>query len=62
MAQSEQPLDLSRLMPSPERAETIRAAIQNTNGSRLAPIKAALGDDYSYEEIRLVKLTMADAP
>jgi uncharacterized protein YpbB len=61
MAQSDPPLDLSSLMPAPDRAETIKAAIRMAKGSRLAPIKRSLGDDYSYEEIRLVKLSIENA-
>jgi len=60
MAQSEPPLDLSSLMPSPDRTEAIKAAIEGVDGERLAPIKESLGNDYTYEEIRLVKMAMED--
>ena len=60
MAQSEPPLDLSSLMPSPDRTEAIKAAIEGVDGERFAPIKEALGTDYTYEEIRLVKMAMED--
>ena len=60
MAQGEPPLDLSSLMPTAERAEAIKIAIKGVDGDRLAPIKEALGADYTYEEIRLVKMTMED--
>ncbi|NQW17291.1 MAG: DNA helicase RecQ [Chloroflexi bacterium] len=62
MAQAEPPLDLSSIMPSAEKAKAIKAAIESVDGDRLAPIKEALGADYTYEEIRLVKLTMEVAP
>jgi len=62
MAQAEPPLDLSTLMPTPERAEAIKVAIKAVDGDRLAPIKEALGAGYTYEEIRLVKMTMEDVP
>jgi ATP-dependent DNA helicase RecQ len=62
MAQAEPPLDLSSLMPTPERAKLIKVAIRGVEGDRLAPVKEELGADYTYEEIRLVKMTMEDAP
>ncbi len=49
-------------MPTPERAEAIKVAIKGVDGERLAPIKEALGADYTYEEIRLVKMSMEDVP
>jgi ATP-dependent DNA helicase RecQ len=62
MAQGNPPLDLSSLMPSPERAEAIKDAVRGVDGERLAPVKEALGAEFTYEEIRLVKMTMEDAP
>ena len=47
-------MDLRPLMPPPERFENIRAAFEETGGSFLSPVKEILGDDYSYDEIRLV--------
>ena len=41
-------------MPPPERFETIRAAFEQSGGTFLSPVKEILGDDYSYDEIRLV--------
>ena len=48
-------IDLQPLLP-PERFERIRNALKQTSGSSLSPAKEILGDDYSYEEIRLVWL------
>ena len=48
-------IDLRRLLP-PERFERIRPVLERTNSIQLAPAKKILGDDYSYEEIRLVWL------
>lgn len=40
---------------SPDRQATIRAAIDTVGGDRLSEIRHHLGDDYSYNEIRLVR-------
>jgi ATP-dependent DNA helicase RecQ len=48
--------DLERLMPAPERTEVIRAALQSEGSGYLNPVKEKLGHDYSYEEIRMVRL------
>ncbi len=56
LIQSGDKLDLSRLMPSQERIDSVRAAFAQTGGNLLSPVKAILGDEYSYDEIRLVKL------
>ena len=58
IGRSDPGFDLSRLMPSPDRAETISAALRSHENGRLTPVKEALGDDYSYGEIRLVRLQM----
>jgi len=50
--------DLERLMPSPDRFELIEAALRAEGSGYLAPVKETLGDDYSYEEIRMVRLQM----
>jgi len=50
--------DLERLMPSPDRVELIGAALRAEGSGYLAPVKETLGDDYSYEEIRMVRLQM----
>ena len=55
---SDEQLDLRPLMPSPERFEKIKAAFEETGGTLLTEVsysvKEILGDDYSYDEIRLV--------
>ena len=52
-------VDLSRLLPSPERVARIRGALQTVGDERLAPAKELLGDDFSYEEIRLVRVAFS---
>ena len=41
-------------MPPTERFENIRKAFEQSGGTLLSPVKEILGDDYSYDEIRLV--------
>jgi ATP-dependent DNA helicase RecQ len=56
LIQSGEQLDLSPLMPPQERFDAIRAAFVESGGTFLSPVKEILGDDYSYDEIRLVWL------
>ena len=56
LIRSGEQLDLRPLMPAPERFEKIRTAFEETDGTLLSPVKEILGDDYSYDEIRLVSL------
>ncbi len=58
LLESGETIDVHRLI-SPERYDVIAAAIQQTGGVLLRPVKDALGDGYSYEEIRLVRATIA---
>ncbi|MCZ0940630.1 MAG: RecQ family ATP-dependent DNA helicase [Caldilineaceae bacterium] len=48
-------IDLRSLLP-PDRFEKIRSAFKRTGSARISPIKDILGDDYSYEESRVVQL------
>ncbi len=47
-------IDVQSLLP-PGHFETIVDALQQIEGDALKPVKEYLGDDYFYEEIRLVK-------
>lgn len=51
-------LDLSPLMPCKERFETITAAFAQSGSGFFSPVKEILGDDYTYDEIRLVWLSL----
>jgi ATP-dependent DNA helicase RecQ len=53
-----QELDLDYLMPPPERFNKIRAAFQEAGSELLAPVHNLLGEGFSYEEIRLVRLRL----
>ena len=48
-------IDLRPLLP-PDRFEKIRTAFKETGGTLISPVKDILGDDYSYEESRVVQL------
>ena len=50
-------IDLRHLLP-PDRFEKIRSAFKQTGSARISPIKDILGDDYSYEESRVVQLCL----
>lgn len=56
LARAGEELGLDYLMPPPERFSRIRAAFQETGSQLLAPVRELLGEDFSYEEIRLVRL------
>ncbi|MEE8487973.1 MAG: helix-turn-helix domain-containing protein, partial [Gemmatimonadota bacterium] len=58
IARSDPEFDLGPLMPSPDRAETISTALRTHENGFLSPVKEALGDEYSYGEIRMVRLHM----
>jgi ATP-dependent DNA helicase RecQ len=50
-------VNLDRIV-SPDRAIAIAQAINTVGAERLTPIKVELGDDYSYEEIKLVRANL----
>ena len=54
-------VDLDRIV-SPDRAVTIEQAIAIVGAERLTPIKEQLGDDYNYEEIKLVRARLRNQP
>ncbi len=47
-------LDLAALV-SPERYRVIAEVLSQVGDERLKPAKEVLGDEYSYEEIRIVR-------
>ena len=50
-------IDVKALIP-PGHFETIVDALQQLGGETLKPVKEFLGDEYFYEEIRLVRAQM----
>jgi len=51
-------LDLEHLMPSDDRRTKIEAAFKEMGEARLTPVRDALGDDYTWEELAVVRLAM----
>ena len=49
-------LDVDHLMPDGERVAKIRSAFESASTHTLSPVKALLGDEFSFEEIQLVRL------
>lgn len=49
-------LDISHLKPTGERFEIIIQTFRQTKKSLLSPVKMLLGDEYSYDEIKLARL------
>lgn len=58
LIQTGEQLDLLPLMPPQERFDKIRDAFTESGGTFLSPVKEILGEDYTYDEIRLVWLYM----
>ncbi|MCY4409510.1 MAG: DNA helicase RecQ [Caldilineaceae bacterium] len=58
LIKSGEQMDLRSLMPPQERFDTIRGAFSESGGTFFSPVKEILGDDFSYDEIRLVWLYM----
>jgi ATP-dependent DNA helicase RecQ len=54
LIETNQPVDLNRFVP-PERQTIIFAAIEKVGADALKPIKEHLGEEFTYEEIRLVR-------
>lgn len=54
LIEMKQPVDLNRLV-SPERQKSIFKAIQSIGADSLRSLREHLGEDFSYEEIRLVR-------
>ncbi len=51
-------IDLDHLMPSDVRRSRIEAAFKELGEARLTPVRDALGDDYTWEELAVVRLAM----
>ena len=59
LVQTGENLDLRAHLPPPDRAMRIQDAFHRVGDNRLTPVKEMLGDDYSYDEIRLVRAFMS---
>jgi ATP-dependent DNA helicase RecQ len=56
IAAIEPQLDISYLKPSPERLAKIAAAFKKTGDTALSPVREILGEDYSFDELRLARI------
>ena len=52
----EEPIDIDYLLPPPERMAKIRSAFLRVESASLAPVRELLGEEFSYDEIRLARL------
>ena len=59
LVMSGEDLDLDHLMPPRERLEKIESAFQQIGTQYLTPIWESLGEDYSYDELALVRIGLA---
>ncbi len=55
-------IDIGYLLPPANRLAKIRAAFESSGSEKLTPIKELLGQEYSYEDIRLVRLYLKQNP
>ncbi len=62
LQQAKEPLDLASVMPSPGRFAKIRQAFQKAETTNLSPVRRILGTNYSYAEIRAVRLFLRQDP
>ena len=53
--------DIEYLKPEKKRFEKIKKAYKTSGESKLAPVKEILGDDFSYNEIRLARLFLGES-
>lgn len=51
-------IDLRYLQPPKKRFEKIKMAFQQTGAWQLTPTREILGEDFSYRELRLVRLSL----
>lgn len=58
LQQANEPLDLAGVLPPPARFAKIREAFLEAKTNNLSPVRRILGNDYSYAEIRAVRLLL----
>jgi len=51
-------IDIDYLRPPAEKLEKIKDAFEKSGGTALTPVKDMLGEDFSYEELRIARLFM----
>ena len=55
LVQAGEAIDLRPYLPPPERMKRIQHALLKSQSNSLIPVKEALGEDYNYGELRLVR-------
>jgi RecQ family ATP-dependent DNA helicase len=55
LAEADPSLDIAYLKPAPERFQKISEAFKKTGGFSLTPVREILGEEYSYDELRLAR-------
>ena len=58
LVQAGQDIDLRPYLPSAQRMKVIQDALKQSQSNSLIPVKEALGDDYDYGELRIVRAFM----
>ncbi|MCY3544536.1 MAG: DNA helicase RecQ [Chloroflexi bacterium] len=58
LVESGEDIDLRLYLPPPERTRRIQDAMLASDSKSLVPVKEALGEDYSYGELRIVRAFM----
>ena len=56
LVQTGESLDIEHLKPEFKRFQKIKHAFLQTHSNALTPVRALLGEEYSYDELRLVRL------
>ena len=49
-------IDISHLRPPAEKLEKIKSAFQKSGGTALSPVREILGEEFSYDELRVARL------
>ena len=60
LVSSGEEIDIDYLRPPMERFEKIKAAFQKTNGMALWPVREMLGEQYSYEELKIARMLIKE--
>jgi len=56
LLRSGEEIDLEYLRPAPEEFEKIKAAFQKSGGTALSPVWEMLGEQFSFEKLRIARL------
>ena len=59
LIEADEGLNIEHLLPISARYQKIKEAFQKAEGLQLRPVRDLLGKDYSYKEIRLVRIHLS---